>query len=110
MVVHEAQAMPRHKPVSAGRAALRAIDKLLAERPRKVGQDFSEATRSVTAYRDQLIAIWRDSGSQADFDRLAAVNSVLSVVIGGHFPLGDVPWGHIEKARRQLADNLKRHH
>lgn len=110
MVVNETQVMSRHKPVSAGRAALRAIDKLLAERPRKIGHDFSEATRCLTAYRDQLIAIWRDSGNQTDFDRLAAVNSVLSVVIGGHFPLGDVPWGHIERARRQLADILKHHH
>ena len=93
--------------ISAGQAALRAIDKLLAERPRKVGHDFSEAARCLTAYRDQVIAAWRDSGDQADFDRLGMVNAVLSVVIGGHFPLGDVPWGHIEKARRQLADVLK---
>lgn len=90
----------------AGQAALRAIDKLLGERPRKNGQDFSTATRCLAAYRDQLVTTWRNSGDDADRARLTAVNAILSVVIGGHFPLGDVPWAHIEKARRQLADVL----
>ena len=106
-MAHEFRMMSHDGAVPAGKAALRAIDKLLADRPRKVGHDFSEATRCLTAYRDQAIAAWRDSGHQADFDRLGAANAVLSVVIGGHFPLGDVPWGHIEKARRKLADTLK---
>ena len=32
-----------------------------------------------------------------------SINSVLSVVIGGHFPLGGIPWPQIEKAREVLA-------
>lgn len=103
-MVHEISEMSRDRVDPAGQAAARAIDKLLAERAQRIGQDFSEATRRLTAYRDQLIAVWRSSGTQTDFERLTAVNSVLSVVIGGHFPLGDVPWEHIEKARRLLAD------
>ncbi|WP_428487450.1 hypothetical protein [Rhodopila sp.] len=85
-------------------AALRMVDKLLSERPDKVGHDFSEATRCVTAVRDELIAAWRHSGSMTDRRRLARINAVLSVMVGGHFPLGDIPWEKIETARRQLAE------
>jgi formate dehydrogenase major subunit len=84
-------------------AALRAIDKLLAERPEKVGPDFSTATGLLVVLRDNQIAQWRHSNAEADHQRLALINSVLSVVIGGHFPLGGIPWPQIEKAREVLA-------
>ncbi|HSU05691.1 MAG TPA: hypothetical protein VLI93_08970, partial [Acetobacteraceae bacterium] len=93
----------------AGKQALRLIDQLLTERPQKVGHDFSEAVRCLSAYRDALAEIWRGSGADVDRDRLARVNAVLSVIMGGHFPLGGVPWGHIEKARQQLADVIAGH-
>jgi len=86
------------------RAALQLVDKLLAERPDKVGHDFSEATRRISAYRDDLIAVWRRGGNETDRRRLARVNAVLSVVVGGHYPLGEIPWSRIEKARSQLAE------
>ena len=41
--------------------------------------------------------------AEPDRQRLALINSVLSVVIGGHFPLGGIPWPQIEKAREVLA-------
>jgi hypothetical protein len=25
------------------------------------------------------------------------------VIVSGHFPLGDIPWGHIEEARKRLT-------
>ncbi len=84
-------------------ASLRLLDKLLAERPERVGHDFSEATRWICAYRDELIAIWRRTASEADRQRLAKVNAVLSVVLGGHYPLAEIPWDAIERARAQLA-------
>ncbi len=84
--------------------ALRMLDKLLAERPDRVGHDFSEATRWLAAYRDGLTTIWRRSGSETDRRRLTQINSVLSVVIGGHYPLADIPWPHIETARTVLAN------
>jgi hypothetical protein len=84
-------------------AAVRAIDMVLSERPNKVGHDFSEATRRVAAYRDELIEIWRRTGSEADRLRMARVNAVLSVMIAGNYPLGPIPWPHIEKARTELA-------
>ena len=87
-----------------GNRALQIIDKLLAERPERIGHDFSEAVRCLSAYRDSLIAVWRETGAETDRERLASVNAVLSVVVGGHFPLGGVPWAHIEKARDNLAE------
>jgi formate dehydrogenase major subunit len=87
----------------AGHSALRSVDKLLAERPEKVGHDFSEATRRMVAFRDMLIDRWRQTNAEPDRQRLAQLNSVLSVVIGGHFPLGSIPWPQLEKARAVLA-------
>lgn len=87
----------------ASEASLRLLDKLLAERPDRVGHDFSEATRWIAAYRDELIAEWRRTGSETDRQRLTKVNAVLSVVVGGHYPLEEIPWPHIERARAQLA-------
>jgi hypothetical protein len=84
-------------------AALRMFDKLLEERPKRVGHDFSEATRWTVAFRDELIAEWRRTETDADRRRLEKVNAVLSVLLGGHYPLGEVPWPHLEKARAQLA-------
>ena len=84
-------------------AALQAIDKLLAERPEKVGPEFSEATRRIVALRDGQIERWRRSNAEPDRQRLALINAVLSVVVGGHFPLGGIPWPQIEKARDVLA-------
>ncbi len=84
-------------------AALLTIDKLLAERPEKVGPEFSEATRRIVALRDGQIERWRHTNAEPDRQRLALINSVLSVVIGGHFPLGGIPWPQIAKARDVLA-------
>ena len=89
---------------ASGVAALRAVDKLLTEQPDKVGHDFSAAEHEVAAYRHALSQVWRTTQAAADRQRLAVVNSVLSVVVGGHFPLGGVPWPHIRKARDRLAE------
>ncbi|MBV8612198.1 MAG: hypothetical protein JOY66_00305 [Acetobacteraceae bacterium] len=86
----------------AGERALALIDKLLAERPEKVGHDFSETTRCLSAYRDELIGRFRETGAERDRARLDGVNAVLSVIVSGHFPLGDIPWGHIEEAHKRL--------
>ena len=86
-----------------GRQALHWLDKLLAERPSKSGHDFSEATRCLTAFRDEVVAHWRASRSETDRAHMGTVNSVLSAVLGGHFPRGDIPWPEIEQARGMLA-------
>jgi hypothetical protein len=84
-------------------ASLRLLDQLLTERPDRVGEDFSEATRWIAAYRDALIATWRRTGSATDRQRLGKINAVLSVVLGGHYPLAGIPWDSIAQARDQLA-------
>jgi formate dehydrogenase major subunit len=83
--------------------ALELLDKLLAERPERVGHDFSAATRCLTAFRDQLISEWRRTGDPADQRRLTQVNAVLSVVVGGHYPIGAVQWPTIASARDAFA-------
>lgn len=89
--------------MSEAKDALRAIDKLLADRPEKVGHDFSEATRRLTAWRKQLVERWRQTRAEADLSSLQRVNAAISVVVGGQFPLGSVPWSHIEQVRNDLA-------
>lgn len=86
-----------------GEQALRSIDKVLSEKPDRVGHDFSEATRYLSAYRDELVSTFRRTSAEADRKRLEQVNSVISVIVGGHYPLGPVPWPEIEKARALLA-------
>jgi formate dehydrogenase major subunit len=83
--------------------ALAAVDKLLADRPQHIGQDFSEATRRLTALREHCIARWRETKSEVDRRRLERVNAALSVIIGGQFPLGSVQWDSIECVRRDLG-------
>jgi hypothetical protein len=90
--------------VSSGIAALRAVDRLLMQQPEKAGHYFSAAEREVAAYRDVLAETWRASRLEADRQHLARVNSVLSVVVGGHFPLSGVPWRHIHQARDWLSE------
>lgn len=85
-----------------GTLALEAINQLLAEQPDRVAHDFSEATRRTAAYRDEITETIRKTGNQEDRRRVERVNAVLSVIVGGHYPLGEVPWARIEKARDEL--------
>jgi hypothetical protein len=87
-----------------GERAVALMDKLLAERPDKVGPDFSEATRCITAYREELIGRYRAGALPRG--RLDDINAVLSVVVAGHFPLGGIPWDKIAMARERLVTLL----
>jgi len=89
----------------SGHRALAALDKVLAEKPHREGHDFSETASALAEFRDGLIAEQRKSGeTDRSVARLARLNSVISVVLGGHFPLGSVPWDEIEKARGWLVE------
>jgi hypothetical protein len=90
-----------------GHAALVAIDRALEHRPEKDGHDFSDAARHLAKLRDAMIARHRDAPpGDAARERLARLNSILSVVLGGHFPLGSIPWHEIKLARGWLAGLL----
>lgn len=77
--------------------ALAALNRALQHRPQKDGTDFATASMHLAALRDQMIARG-DKGA-----RLEQVNAVLSVVMGGHFPLGKIPWPSVQAAHDMLA-------
>ncbi len=105
-----------HREPDPGRRALEVLDRVLGERPddlttgperKQLGDDFSEVTRDLCGYRDLLIRAQREGDvTPQSRARLQEVNSVLSAVLGGHFPPGDVPWPQVEKARDVLAGLL----
>ena len=78
---------------AAGREALAAIDRLLADRPNKIGHDFSAAIRHLAIWRDTLALRLRESATKNNPCALGKVNAALSVILGGQFPLGPVPEG-----------------
>lgn len=85
-------------------AALAELDKALAAKPHVEGHTLSAAASELSLLRDRLAARQREIGPSPDSRRrLEHVNAVISVVLAGHFPLGNVPWAELEKARLWLA-------
>jgi hypothetical protein len=78
-------------------AHLTAIDKLLVDRPEKIGHDFSEAKRRLTVWRNRCIGQWRETRTEVDRQHLGRLNAAVSVVVGGQLPLGSVNWGAIQR-------------
>ncbi len=88
-----------------GHEALVCLDRVLQRRPFKDDQELSHATRCLATFREALIHIQRrDEVTEADRERLARLNAIISVVMGMHFPLGHAPWGELEKAQRWLGE------
>ena len=88
-----------------GQEALVLIDQVLAERPVKNDHALSHATMHLGRFRDQLVAARRrGSPGPAQAKQLDHVNAVITIVLGTHFPLGEVPWHELEKARAWLAE------
>jgi hypothetical protein len=94
--------MDREEP---GTVALRALDEVLAQKPRKDDHRLSLAAQCLCAFRNHVIEQHRQAGaSRVTREHLLRLNAVLSVVLGCHFPLGDVPWHELERARSWLHD------
>lgn len=91
-----------HEIARPGHEALAALDRVLTHRPKKDDPAFSHATLCLTAFRDELIEGHRRQACTRE--RLTHLNGVISVVLAGHFPLGDVPWDEIDRARGWLAE------
>ena len=87
----------------SARDALEALDEAIGDAPKRNGHAFSRAATCLSAYRDELIAQHGLEG-QANRQHLSRVNAVLSLVLAGHFPLGDVPWDEIKKGRDGLSE------
>lgn len=83
-------------------AALAALDAALAHRPAKDGHDFSHATMCLVDWRKRLTD--RLHKGEPVGPTLERVNALISVVIGAHFPLGEIHWPSVEKARDSLAE------
>lgn len=84
-------------------AGLAALDEALADAPKRNGEAFSRAVRCLSEFRDELIAT-EGRRTEASRQRLVRLNAILSMVMAGHFPLGEPPWDEIKKARGWLAE------
>ena len=97
--------MPAEAALSArdeGEAALAALDRALAHKPKRDGHAFAEMTEHLCTMRDLLIAHGRREDALPPL--LERLNSVISTALAGHFPLGTTPWSEVEHARGVLRD------
>jgi hypothetical protein len=87
---------------------LAEIDKALAAKPRKDDTALAQATTALCTLRDAMIERHRARPLTGDDrTRLLHLNAVISTVLAVHFPLGEVQWGELEKARGWLGDLLR---
>ena len=92
--------MPEPHP---GRDALCFVSRVIEQQPKKDDHALSFATRSLAAFREELILSQRcETATDADRERLARLNAIIAVVMGMHFPLGHPPWEEFKKARGWL--------
>jgi hypothetical protein len=84
-------------------AAVAALDRALDDRPDKIYHDLAEVVRCVVQLRTEL-TIRRRKGEPGD--RLERCNAILSMVIGGEYPLAGIRRDRLQKAREELASLL----
>jgi hypothetical protein len=94
---------PRELPWGEAEQALAALDKVLSEKPEKIGYDFSVAMKHLSAFHTGVAARVREAGTETDRLRLRRLNGVISAVYAGYFPLGPVPWETVQNAREVFA-------
>jgi hypothetical protein len=82
------------------RAAVAALDRALDDRPDKIYHDLAEVVRWLVKLRTVLTAARRE-GDPGDL--LERCNAVLSMVIGGEYPLAGIRRDRLQKARDELA-------
>jgi len=83
------------------RHAIAALERLLQEHPENLERDVNDATRTLVALRNDLIARTR-GGEAAYAGHLTQVNSTLSILMAGHYPVEGVRWDCIRQARDAL--------
>ena len=84
-------------------AAIAALDRALADRPDQIYHDLVELVRCLVQLRTELTARRRDGEPG---DRLDRCNAVLSMVVGGEYPLAGTRRDRVQKARDELASLL----
>ena len=87
------------------RVAIAALDRALDDRPiiYKIYHDLAEVARCLVLLRTELTARRREGEPG---DRLERCNAVLSMVIGGEYPLAGLRRDRLRKARDELASLL----
>lgn len=81
-------------------AALAALDHALVDRADHIYDDLVEAVRCIVRLRAELIA-QRRAGELCD--QLERCNAVLSLIVGGEYPLAGIRRERILQARQELA-------
>ncbi len=85
-------------------AALAALDQLLADRPAREMQHFSDAMQRLGLYREALITKLREApGESIGKHQLSRLNAVISVVYSTQFAVGSPRWAALEQARDEFA-------
>ncbi|RYC31692.1 hypothetical protein D3273_12505 [Lichenibacterium minor] len=93
--------------VNAGRDALMQIDKALADRPERDGRTLKAAIQRLAAFRDHVVERHRGEGGTRWRPTLERLNAVVSVVMAAEFPIGEIPWDELSKARDWLDAILR---
>jgi hypothetical protein len=89
-------------------AAVEALCRVLDERPAEEHEYLLEAVRCLVRLRDRLIEQRRSGHPSPDLqDRLDRANAILSVVVGGQYPLVGVRWERVSHARDELRALLE---
>jgi hypothetical protein len=90
------------------RKAVKALERALDDRPDRIYEDMAEAVRCLVRFRDELIEQRRaEPGNPRARDRLGRVNAILSVVVGGEYPLIGIREDRVRQARDELAKLLE---
>lgn len=90
---------------AARRAALGALDRLLADAPPCTAQEGMDAVRRSVAWRDALAALRRAEGASPALDReLALANGVLGLTWSGVVPVSGFRRERLAKARQALLE------
>jgi len=93
--------------VDAGHEALAHIDRTLAARPDRSGSQIAAAVRCLATFRDHYVERHRRDGGRRYRATLERVNAVISVATAAEFPLGEIPWAELEKARGWLDEIVR---
>lgn len=85
---------------TSARMAAAALERALQDEPDKIYDDLAEAVRCLVRLRDELITQQRAGRPCHGLERC---NAILSMVVGGEYPLAGVRRERVQKARDELA-------
>ncbi|MBV9374962.1 MAG: hypothetical protein JO320_07905 [Alphaproteobacteria bacterium] len=85
------------------RAAIPALNRALEDRPDRVYDDLAAAALCLVQLRSELTARRREDAPGRPLERC---NAILSMVVGGEYPLAGIRRERLQKARDELASLL----